>query len=103
MTVVPVLIIILLLIALCVLTYGYLNVINPPVVIVKTPDLEIGGTYVMQGNDPFNTTTVKILDIKNNWVQYRYIYNGVPGTTPVTSQVERFSNIYERIKDAVDN
>ena len=43
-------------------------------------DIEIGQTWVYKCEDPFNTftKTMKIIDIKYNYVKYEYTYSSIP-------------------------
>lgn len=36
-------------------------------------DVYVGRTYVLGDGDPFTTVKVKVLDVKNGWVKYKYL------------------------------
>jgi hypothetical protein len=68
---------------------------SPTVPVPARP--EIGESYVLSENDPFSTTTVLIRDVKNDWVQYYFVYGGRVGSSPVSKQIDSFLRIYTKI------
>ena len=58
--------------------------------------LEIGAVYRLKGGNPFDDCRLKILDVKNGWVEYRFIFDGRPSASKKSDSVSLITRLYEK-------
>ena len=60
----------------------------------KVYDLSIGDVRRVNGS-PFGSTTSKVIDIKEGWVEYSFVVNGVTLSPRHSYKIDEYLDLYE--------